>query len=371
MARLEDVAKAAGVSRGTVSNVFNRPEVVRPEVRKRVRRAARALGYNGPDPTARLFRGGKVNAIAFIMGGDGALFQVFTNPYGRDLLAGIASVCDEHGAGLALVSDLGREKEWAIRNVIADGFVLQRIEDLAHIEAARNRGLPFVVLDDDPGPDISSVQIDDRDGARQAAEHLVRLGHRRFAITTVLRADPAVLRKRGGDPVFHAPARAKRKLVESSPVEDLRLAGYADALKTVGVSINSVPLVEIVSFNTPAALSGAALLLDQAPETTGVLTMSDVQGLAVLEAARQRKIRVPHDLSIVGFDDNPEAALCDPPLTTVAQPIIEKGRAAARILFEGVQPQKVVLPVKLVVRASTAPPRRSGSTTSGRRTRFR
>ena len=358
MVRLEDVARAAGVSRATVSNVFNKPDLVRPEVRERVRAAALTLGYNGPDPTARAFRGGKVNAIAFILGSDPPLEQIFTNPYARDFFSGVGAACDEHGAGLALVSDLGREAFWGIRNAIADGFILQRSADITYIEAARNRRLPFVVLDEDPGPDVSSVQIDDRDGARQAAEHLVALGHRRFAIMSVLRADPAVLRARGEDavPIYHPGARRARTLVEPSPVEHQRLAGYADALTAAGISIDSVPIVEAVSFSTPAAMSGAALLLDKAADATAILTMSDVQALAVLAEARKRNIRIPQDLSVVGFDDNPEAAISDPPLTTMAQPVADKGRAAAQILFEDGGPQKIVLPVKLVVRASTAPP---------------
>jgi DNA-binding LacI/PurR family transcriptional regulator len=99
------------------------------------------------------------------------------------------------------------------------------------------------------------------------------------------------------------------------------------------------------------------MLLDNAPDVTAVLAMADPQALGVLSEARQRGIDVPRDLSVVGFDDLPEAAFADPPLTTIATPTIEKGRAAASILFEGGPPRQVVLPVELVVRASTAPPR--------------
>ena len=99
------------------------------------------------------------------------------------------------------------------------------------------------------------------------------------------------------------------------------------------------------------------MLLDNAPEATAVIALGDTQELAVLSEARRRGIIVPRDLSVVGFDDPPEAARTDPPLTTIVQPTIEKGRVAARILFEGGPPRQVVLPVKLVVRSSTAPPR--------------
>ena len=100
------------------------------------------------------------------------------------------------------------------------------------------------------------------------------------------------------------------------------------------------------------------MLFDVAPEATAVLTMADSQAIAVLKEARRRNISVPDDVSITGFDDIVEAAHSDPPLTTIAQNPLEKGRAAARILFEGGPPLHVVLPVKLVVRGSTALPRR-------------
>jgi DNA-binding LacI/PurR family transcriptional regulator len=358
LARLEDVARAAGVSRGTVSNVFNKPELVRAELRARVLTAAHSLGFSGPDPAARLLRGGRVNAIGFMMGGDGALFQLFTNPYGRDLMAGIGAECDLHGAGVAIIADIGDDKVWGIRNAIVDGFILQRIEELAHLDTARSRNLPFVVLDYEAPPDVSTVCIDDRAGARMAAEHLLALGHRRFAIMSILRTDPAVIRRRGVAPAYHPPGRTGLTLVQPDPVDHLRIAGYADALATAGIDIVDIPIVESITHGVAEARPGAALLLDQAPEATALLCMSDVLALAVLEEAKARDIDVARQVSVVGFDDNPEAARAIPPLTTIAQPVIDKGRAAARIIFEFKDkgPQQIMLPLSLRVRASTAPP---------------
>ena len=140
------------------------------------------------------------------------------------------------------------------------------------------------------------------------------------------------------------------------PPDHERLSGRAEVLAAVGISIDDVPIVEINSKEGVAA--GAALLLNSAPDATAVLALAgDPQAIGILNEARRRGIFVPRDLSVVGFDDTPEAVLADPPLTTIVQPTTEKGRVAARILFEGGPPRNVVLPVTLVLRGSTAPPR--------------
>ena len=120
--------------------------------------------------------------------------------------------------------------------------------------------------------------------------------------------------------------------------------------------MDGVPIVETVNHG-PGPQAGAAMILDAAPGLTAVVTMCDVLALAVIDEAARRGLRVPEDLSVVGFDDIPEAAAARPPLTTIAQPIREKGRLAAEMIFAGGPPRKEVLPVALVTRASTAPPR--------------
>ncbi len=150
---------------------------------------------------------------------------------------------------------------------------------------------------------------------------------------------------------------ADAELVGSFSVDNDRLAGYVSELAKVGVSVDDVPIVECAADFVTNAAKGARLLFDRAPEVTAVLAMTDVQALAVIEEARRRGIGVPGDLSVVGFDDIPEARTCTPPLTTVVHPIVEKGRAAARLLFEDGPIRHIRLPVTLAVRGSTAPPR--------------
>jgi DNA-binding LacI/PurR family transcriptional regulator len=137
-----------------------------------------------------------------------------------------------------------------------------------------------------------------------------------------------------------------------------QFGGNQDALDAAGIDIDDVPIIEALNDRNGAA-AGAKALLDRAPDLTAVLAMSDVLALAVLDEARSRGLRVPADLSVVGYDDVPAAARASPPLTTIAQPIVEKGKLAARLIFDRGPPQRVVLPVKLAVRGTTAAPRQN------------
>jgi DNA-binding LacI/PurR family transcriptional regulator len=342
--KLADVARAAGVSQGTASNAFAKPGLVRPEVRERVEQAARTLGYHGPDPKGRLLRAGRVNAIGVVAMDDLGYF--FNDPFNREFMIGVAEVCDARGAGIALVSAVDRDSAaWGIDTALVDGFIVQCMEDGDRlIELARRRRLPFVAVDVDPGPDASSIMVDDRDGARQAAEHLLALGHRRFGILSLeITAD-------GRTGLID---RVRRGQARYGATRD-RLAGYEDALTAAGVDFDGVAIVESEN-DRQGAKRGATTLLDAGPDITAILAMSDVLAVAAIEEAQRRGLKVPRDLSVVGYDDVPEAARADPPLTTIAQPIVEKGRLAAHMIFDPGPPRKETLPVKLVVRGSTGP----------------
>ena len=345
--RLSDVARAAGISLGTASNAFNRPDLVRPELRDLIEATARELGYTGPDPVGRLLMGAKAHAVGVLPPGDLPVSHAIGSPYFRDFMRGIAEVCDQYDASVLVVSGAKERKTWASRNALVDAFILGHVEEV-ELVSARPRRAPFVLIDMEAGPQVHTVSVDGRNGARQAAEHLLSLGHRRFAIASVLR--------RPADPIWHPPGESDRRLAGAFPLDIEKLRGYADALASAGVSIADAPIVEF-SLVSPYVEAGAHTLLDRCPEATAVLAMSDRQAVAILAEARRRRIDVPRDLSVVGFDDAESAPFADPPLTTIAQPIVEKGRIAARILFENAAPSQVVLPTRLIVRASTAAPR--------------
>lgn len=351
--RLVDVAKAAGVSRGTASNVFNHPELVRPEVRERVAETARSLGYGGPDPKGRLLRAGKVNAIGLVL--SGTLAAGFRDPFDQLFMSGIGEVCDAHGAGLALLSAYGEYREstaWNIRSAVVDGFIVHCLEAHAQLlDIARQRNLPFVAVDVEPEPGDMGIRIDDRAAARTQARHLLDLGHRSIGIVSL---------ELVGEGHFGFVDRARHRGARYVVTRD-RLNGYADAFRGVGIDLFDLPIFEapivqmVVSPNKAAQATAA--ILERAPETTAILAMSDVAALGALAYARDNDIAVPEELSIIGFDGTPAGAASVPRLTTMAQPIVEKGRRAAEMVLAGGPPGVVTLGVKLVAGGTTAPPR--------------
>ncbi len=339
--KLSDVARAAGVSLGTASNVFNRPHLVRAEMREHVLKVAGELGFSGPNPIGRLLMGGKANAIGVLPAGEMSVSFTIGSPYLSSLMLGIAEICDAHGASLLLVSGAADRKAWAINNALVDGFILGNADEIPLLRA-RQRQVPFALVDFDAGPEANSVVVDGYQGARLSAEHLLALGHRRIAILAT--------RRTMQPPVWHPPSTSPRKLVAGFPLDAEKLAGYADALAAAGIAVDSLPMVES---HPSLAPDGARLLLDRAPEATAILAMADRNAIAVLDEARRRGIDVPGRISVIGFDDVPNAVLATPPLTTIRQDTVEKGRAAARMLFGDEPPRQIVLPVELVVRGST------------------
>jgi len=344
--KLADVAKAAGVSHGTASNVFSRPEIVREELRERVLAAAAKLNYAGPNPLGRMLRAGKVNAIGVATAEPLAYF--FEDPFARVVMSGISQVCDEVGAGISLVSAANNEQlAWNVQSALVDGFVVFCIEGgsrLVHL--TRERGLPFVALDFGYDDDtISSIGIDDYAGARLAARHLAERGHRRFGVLSLQAEDVAI----GPSSYDHAVNGVY------SGTRD-RMRGYFDELAGYGVETGSIPIYETENDRqtTEAAL---AYLFDRDAPPTALLSMSDRMAIEAIDWLKRRGFTVPGDVSIVGFDDVPEAAMSQPGLTTISQPAAEIGRRAAKAIleFDGTL-RRETLPVKLVIRGSTARP---------------
>ncbi|MER9445248.1 LacI family DNA-binding transcriptional regulator [Mesorhizobium sp. M0136] len=348
--RLADIAKAAGVSHGTASNVFSRPEIVREEVRERVKAAADALGYAGPDPKGRLLRAGKVNAIGVAT--TEPLSYFFDDPFARVMMAGISEACDATGAGIALVSAGNEEKlAWNIQSALVDGFILFCIEGGPRlVELTRERKLPFVALELGSQDDtVSAISIDNVAGGRLAARHLAELGHRRFAVLSLAFADDST--------GLVSPEQVRT--ASYTGTRD-RLIGYFEELSRFGVDTAKVPVYETEN-DKASTRAGLETIFASAEPPTAVLAMSDRIAMVALEWLTARGIAVPRDVSVVGFDGVPEAATCEPPLTTIAQPIAEIGRRAARRIldFDGTV-RRETLDVELVVRASSGPPPSTG-----------
>ncbi|MEW9834917.1 LacI family DNA-binding transcriptional regulator [Mesorhizobium marinum] len=345
--RLADVARAAGVSHGTASNVFSRPEVVRDEVRERVMAAAETLGYAGPDPRGRMLRAGKVNAIGVATAEPLSYF--FDDPFARAVMSGVSEACDRTGAGISLVSAAnGEQLAWNVRSALVDGFVVFCLEDGSRlVDLARERGLPFVALSfgqDDPT--IAALGVDDVAGARLAARHLTGLGHRRIAILSL-----------EFDTAGHGPAtREKARTAAYSATRD-RIAGYFEAILEAGIDPASVPIYETLN-DEATTQAGLDHFFSVANPPSAVLCMSDRMALVALDWLARRGLSVPGDVSVVGFDGVAEGAVAQPPLTTVAQPMAAMGRRAVEMIlsFDG-RIRRETMDIELVVRASTAPPR--------------
>jgi DNA-binding LacI/PurR family transcriptional regulator len=340
----KDVAAEAGVSVMSVSNAFNRPEKLSAERRAEILRIAERLGYTGPDPNGRSLRLGRSGAIGVVL--TGSLSYAIDDPAAVLLLRGIAEVGEVAEMALTLVpfpsTGPGR-----VQSVVVDGFIIYSLpQGDSAIESALARGLPFVVVDGPAVPGHSMVGIDDRAGARAAAQHLVDLGHRRFAILVDrLYADRHV-----------GIASSERARGAAYHWARDRVEGYLEVLSTAGIPESDVAIQEAGGYTHAESRSAVSALLNRTA-VTAILASTDVLGVAACEELAARRLLVGRHVSVVGFDDIPAARQSG--LTTVAQPLVERGRIAAQMLLSAMRggpPAMRVLDTSLVVRQSTGPP---------------
>lgn len=356
MVTMKDVAAAAGVSTASVSNAYNRPYKLSPAQRERVLSVARELGYGGPHPGASSLRTGSAGAFGLMI--TDWLPYAFEDPATVLLMQGIAQAGHVAQMSLTLLPVGGEfaadsdedasDDTWpAVRRSLVDGFLIYSLPD-GHpaVESALRRKLPIVCIDAPCLPDAPFVGIDDERAARQAAEHLLELGHTKIGVLVDrLRPD--------GHAGLASQARIKRA---TDGVARARLEGYAKAFKAAGIAFNTVPVVEAGGFLAEHADAAARTLLGRG-NITAVLATTDVLALAALDQLEAAHVSVPDEMSVVGFDDLPVAASRG--LTTVAQPLVEKGRRAAEALLQLLDedvPGRLLLPTHLKVRTSTASP---------------
>jgi alanine racemase len=343
--RIADVAREAGVSKTAVSFAFNSPERLNAATAERIRMTADALGYR-PHPVARMLGQRRTFAIGILT--PHALSSSFSNPFFGMFAEGVALATEASGYSLHFISPLRGSLGRAIGQASVDGFIAVGLSSRhPEVETILRAGLPMVLVDSSSIDRRPAIEVDDRGGARAAAEHLLALGHRAILVMAV---EPAVDATRD-DP---------------DTVVNRRMAGYRDALGAAGVELRPEDIVA-----GAASIEGGQAAFRRAWEgglrPTAVLAMSDAMAIGAMRAARDLGSRVPADLSVVGFDDVDLATQTDPPLTTVHQPIRRKGRDAARLLLSLVDegrpdaPSSRRLETRLVVRASTAAPGRRPS----------
>ncbi|HEU4543300.1 MAG TPA: LacI family DNA-binding transcriptional regulator [Jiangellaceae bacterium] len=334
MVGIVDVAARAGVSVATVSRALRGLPGVAEATRQAVRAAAAELGYVA-SPSAAGLPTGRTGAV-------GIVAPWITRWFFTAVIEGAAEVLVERGHDL-LLYDLGGVAA-ARRRVLDTKLLTKRVDALlvlslpltaAEVDSLSRLHRPVATVGPTV-PGLSGVRIDDVDVGRTAAEHLIELGHRRIAFV-------------GGDPHDEL----------GFPVAPDRRSGYEMALRAAGIEPDR-DLAVPAEFTVDSGTRAWATLRNRTTSPTAVVAASDEIAMGVLYAARQCGLRVPRDLSVVGVDDHDMARLFD--LTTVAQPVREQGRIAARLLIEqlattkGVVEQVVTVPTRLMVRSTTAPP---------------
>lgn len=324
---ISDVARAAGVSVPTVSKVVNGRYGVAPATLKRVLGVVAELGYETSLVAASLRRQ-RTNVIGILV----AEFESFS----LELLKGISTAASSTGYELLAYSGVvagGSNAGWERRSLtrlagtLIDGAII-----VTPTTVMPATSIPVVAIDPHTGPGGPfTIDSDNVGGARMACEHLIELGHRRIA---------------------HV--RGRSDLASAQ----LREQGYRESLTKAGIPIDPA-LVRDGGYQTATTAEAVREMLAREDRPTAVFAANDMSALGVIEMAQELGLNVPGDLSVIGFDDIPEAASSKPPLTTVAQPLHDLGAQALRMLIELLDghdvPGHVQLPAELVVRASTAP----------------
>lgn len=347
---LKVLAEDLGVSRATVSNAYNRPDQLSPALRTKILARAAELGFGGPDPVARGLRRGRVGAVGVLV--DQSISYAFSDPVAVLVLDGLAEELQADGFGLLLHAASGPSDEQLVRAAAVDGWILMTVPAWhPAVAAATAAGRPLVVLDEPALPGVPAVTIDDAGGAQAAAEHLLELGHRSIGVLT-----PSL--HQDGPPGRLDPSSWSSA---ADTVMSTRLAAVTSTLAAAGLPGSAMQVVECSANTLAAGREGTALLLESLERLTAVLALSDQLALGALQFALEHRLNVPGALSVIGFDDAPPGRTSHPPLTTVAQPLRERGTAAGRLMRGLLRGEPVTppppFPTHLVVRGSTAGPR--------------
>jgi LacI family transcriptional regulator len=327
-----DVAHEAGVSYSTVSRVVNNKTYVNPETRAKVLQAMTRLGYQA-NLLARSLAGGRSNVI-------GLLVVDLTTQYVGEIIRGIDDVLTANQYELMLYTTHRRKrKESAYVNMMARGLtdgvlILLPRDPEAYLLSLRQRDFPYVLIDQF-GIDDSDLTVTaaNREGGYIATKHLIDLGHQRIAIIT--------------------------GWMDMNSARD-RLSGYRAALADHGIPFEA-GLVYEGDFTQLSGYHGTNHLLDAPDPPTAIFASSDLTAMGVMDAVRSRNLKVPADLSVIGFDDVPMSAILVPKLTTVRQPLTDMGQIATQMLLNLIhRPEEkqssVIVPTQLIIRESTAAP---------------
>ncbi len=331
-----DVAKEAGVSTATVSKVLSGQPYVSAKTRARVMATVERLQFV-PNVAARGLAGARTYIIGVVVSYEPE--YLFADPHLLRILQGATEVATAHDCALLLSPARSQEDRLSayqrlLGQQYVDGALIDGSLGSEGLSLLRGRGYPVVAIGH--SHQASCVHSDDRGGARIITEHLIGLGHRRIGLISGPISDQLVTQA--------------------------RYAGHREAMEAASLPFDEERLV-YGTFRSTSGFEGAEKLMAATEAPTALFAFNDRMAFGAIRWLRAQGLRVPEDVSVVGFDDIPNAATFDPPLTTIRQLSLEQGRQAATLLFEQIQGnapnerQEVALPTELVLRHSTAPPK--------------
>lgn len=354
---ITEVAAAAGVGRATVARTLGNYGSVSEATRAKVMRAAEKLGYQ-PNTLARSMTTGVTKTLGIVLAD-------VANPFFSGVLKGISETAKTAGYDAIILStdeklELERDAIAVLLAKQVDGLVVAsaagRSDDVSHLSNAIDRGTPVVLIDRLVDKlETDSVVIDNREAARSAVASLIHNGHRRIAFAW--------------GPVTLSPATDLKQmhsiLDEALWSDGERLRGYLDALEEAGIPFDTALITHVLK-NEGQATRAVSGMLALADPPTAIFTTETEATVGALHSLRAKNLRLPKDVSLIGFDDSPWAAVMDPPLTMIQQPMRQMGAVASQQLITRIDgdtsaPKKHVLPSLLVARSSDGPVRAAPS----------
>lgn len=335
MPTIDEIAKLAGVSPATVSKVLNNRSYVSAETRERIERVIADTGFV-PSQRARWLSKRRSHILGLLI--PYTSDQLFADPHLLEIMRGIEAEANRHDYNLLLSTahapiDSASACLRLLRSDVIDGAIIVETLDIQPFaEALGRQESPWIVIGYAEQSQVASIHADDYGGAVQATRHLLELGHHRVGVISSM-PRPFALEE--------------------------RLRGVREAMDARGLQLDQ-ELVVFGDFSSESGERAGGELLDRPQRPTAIFAMNDRMALGVIRAAQARGLKVPGDVSVVGFDDISLASLVTPGLTTVRQPGYALGEAAARMLFVLLSgersPVPAAIPTELIVRGtSTAP----------------
>ncbi|AEC01672.1 LacI family DNA-binding transcriptional regulator [Parasphaerochaeta coccoides] len=318
---IKDIAAASGYSKTAVSFAFNAPSRISVEAREKILGCALTLGYV-PDPMARNLSLKRYKSIGFLL--PQVIGNTLRNPHITGVLQGIGTVCQEHGYTLTLIPPVDGSMSEAVRGAAVDGLITMGMSvEMKIVDMMKLRKLPYVTIDGTPSEGMPSVNINEVEAAYLIMREVLKAGHQSIVIIALNKDS------------FEAADK-------SMNVPTLRLKGYHKALREAGIDPQGEEVAHLVCDTTleeGRRMGQIVYAMERRP--TAVVSMSDIVAIGAILHFHESGLLVPDDMSVVGFDDIPEASFITPRLTTIRQSSVEKGTLAAQALFRAINGEEI------------------------------